>query len=463
MLRCRGKSYLDLLAQRAGDCEGAPDAVVRPADTTRSPPCCACARRGRRGRAVRRRHERGRRAGGLARGFAGVISLDLGRMDALESVDERSLTAVLGPGIRLPEAERALGEHGLRSRTCRRASSGRRSAAASPPARRASPRPATGASTRTSSRCTARRPSASWPRSAPCSAAGPALRELVVGSEGALGVITRVALRVRPVAEGHRHEGWFARSFAEGGDALRRLEQEGLAPDVARLSDETETRVALALAGPGPGAARRQAATRALGYGGGCLVVLGWEGSSARSAPAAGPRRASCARPGCCTPARRRGEAWAQPASRAAPARRSPRPRRAGRDARDRDELERRRGAARRGEPGAGGRARARDRRLPRLAPVSDRRLAVLHRARRPRPRRPGRPVGARPSAPPATRSRPTARRSRTTTRSAATTCRGWRPSTAGSASSSLRALKERCDSRRGDEPGRARRALLVS
>ena len=32
VLRCRGKSYLDLLAQRAGDCEGAPDAVVRPAD-----------------------------------------------------------------------------------------------------------------------------------------------------------------------------------------------------------------------------------------------------------------------------------------------------------------------------------------------------------------------------------------------------------------------------------------------
>ena len=32
VLRCRGKSYLDLLAQRAGACEDAPDAVVAPAD-----------------------------------------------------------------------------------------------------------------------------------------------------------------------------------------------------------------------------------------------------------------------------------------------------------------------------------------------------------------------------------------------------------------------------------------------
>ena len=33
--RCRGKSYLDLLRQRAGDCEDAPDAVVAPGDAAR--------------------------------------------------------------------------------------------------------------------------------------------------------------------------------------------------------------------------------------------------------------------------------------------------------------------------------------------------------------------------------------------------------------------------------------------
>ena len=126
-------------------------------------------------------------------------------------------------------------------------------------------------------------------------------------------MITRVALRVRPVAAEHRHEGWFARSFADGAEALRRLEQEGLAPDIARLSDETETRVGLALAGPG-GPARRAglAATRALGYGEGCVLVLGWEGAEgsigARRRPAANLLR----RAGLLYAGRGPGEAWAR-------------------------------------------------------------------------------------------------------------------------------------------------------
>ena len=116
MLRCRGKSYLDLLAQRAGDCEGAPDAVVRPADHEQVAAVLrVCAEARRRGRAVRRRHERRRRARGAARGLRRASSRSTsGGWTRVEAVDERSLTAVLGPGLRLPEAERALGAHGLR-------------------------------------------------------------------------------------------------------------------------------------------------------------------------------------------------------------------------------------------------------------------------------------------------------------------------------------------------------------
>jgi alkyldihydroxyacetonephosphate synthase len=111
-------------------------------------------------------------------------------------------------------------------------------------------------------------------RDAPASAAGPALRQLALGSEGALGVLTRVALRVRPLPSAVRHEGWAFPSFAAGADALRGLVQAGLAPDIARLSDEEETRISLALAGGGRLAQ--------LALGGRCLLVLGWEGEVTR-------------------------------------------------------------------------------------------------------------------------------------------------------------------------------------
>jgi alkyldihydroxyacetonephosphate synthase len=102
-----------------------------------------------------------------------------------------------------------------------------------------------------------------------------------------------------------RHEGWSAGTFAEGAGALRMLEQEGLAPAVARLSDETETRVALALATAGsPPARAALAATRRLG---GCLLVLGWEGASRRRAAWQRLLRAGLRPMG-----RRPGEAWAK-------------------------------------------------------------------------------------------------------------------------------------------------------
>jgi alkyldihydroxyacetonephosphate synthase len=315
VLRCRGKSYLDLLAQRAGDCEGAPDAVVRPADHDQVAAVLrVCAEHlvavvpfgG--GTSV---------VGGLEaprEGFAAVVSLDLGRMDAVEAVDERSLTAVLGPGLRLPEAERALGARGLRlahvpqsfewatvggcvaTRSAGQSSTGHGRIDANVVALRCAT-PAGELAT----------------LGAPASAAGPALRELVVGSEGALGVITRVALRVRPVAPARRHEGWFARSFAEGCEALRRLEQEGLAPDIARLADETETRAGLALAGQGALARRAgEAVIGALGYGDGCLLVLGWEGEERAIRARRRPAAALLRRAGLLYAGRHAGEAWAR-------------------------------------------------------------------------------------------------------------------------------------------------------
>ena len=112
---------------------------------------------------------------------------------------------------------------------------------------------------------------------APGTAAGPSLRQLVLGSEGAFGVITRVALRVRPLRSA-AYDAWTVGSFLEGAELLRRLEQDGIAPDIARLSDEEETRLSVALAGTGT-VGRKLLSER-------CLLVCGWEGAVGRAAAA---------------------------------------------------------------------------------------------------------------------------------------------------------------------------------
>jgi alkyldihydroxyacetonephosphate synthase len=281
VLRCRGKSYLDLLAQRAGDCEAAPDAVVRPRSHEQVQAVlglCADA-----GAAVIPFGGGTSVVGGLEAprvGFDTVVSLDLGRMDAVEAVDERSLTAVLQPGLRLPEADRALRAHGLT--LAHAPQSYEWASVGGCVATRSAGQSSTGHG-RIDANVVAVRCATPAGELAtlgvPASAAGPALREVVAGSEGVLGVITRVALRVRRLERGRRFEAWFTRSFADGLEALRALAQSGPAPDVARLADEAETRLGAALAGSGGPAWRAGVAvTRALGYGGGCLLVLGWEG-----------------------------------------------------------------------------------------------------------------------------------------------------------------------------------------
>ena len=104
VLRTRGKSYLDLLAQRAGDFASAPDAVVAPADAAGVAAVL---------RACAEEDVAVVPFGGGTSVVGGLecerphVSLDLGRMDRLLSVDPRSLLAVFEPGIRLPEADAA--------------------------------------------------------------------------------------------------------------------------------------------------------------------------------------------------------------------------------------------------------------------------------------------------------------------------------------------------------------------
>jgi alkyldihydroxyacetonephosphate synthase len=86
-------------------------------------------------------------------------------------------------------------------------------------------------------------------------------------------------LRVRRLPSSRRYEGWSFRSFAEGCEALRVMEQADGSPNVIRLSDEHETRLSLALASTGSATERAgRAYLRMRGHEGGCITIVGFEG-----------------------------------------------------------------------------------------------------------------------------------------------------------------------------------------
>jgi alkyldihydroxyacetonephosphate synthase len=300
VVHAAGKGYVDLVRLRSGDPEDVPDAVVTPADAPGVASvleACAAERV-----AVVPFGGGTSVVGGLTpvrQGFAGVVSLDLGALDGIVRLDERSGTATVQAGVQGPELERLLGADGwtlghfpqsfeyvtvggcVATRSAGQASTGMGRIdelvigvrCATPAGELAS-------------------------RALPATAAGPDLRELVVGSEGTLGVITEATLRIRRRAAQARYEGWMVPSFTAGAEAFRALEQAGEAPDVARLSDAEETRFSLVVSGAMEGSQgeilRRYLGAR--GLGGGCLMITGWLGeanaNAARRTPAAAAIRA---------------------------------------------------------------------------------------------------------------------------------------------------------------------------
>jgi alkyldihydroxyacetonephosphate synthase len=295
LLRAAGKSYPDLVRMRLGLIEHAPDAVLTPASVDELRTVL------RTGVAVVPFGGGTSVVGGveaLRGSHPAVVSLDLGALDRLVSLDERSHIAVFEPGIQLPAAEGALNARGytlghfpqsyeyatvggcVATRSSGQASTGYGRIDAMVVGLQAAC-PAGDVDLLT----------------VPASAAGPDLRQLFTGSEGTLGVLTQIALRVRPLPAERRYEGFMFTSFDHGCEAFRALEQEGAALHVARLSDEAETEVTFAMAGrEGLLADLAGRYLRARGVERGCLAICGWEGTldhveSARDASVAVLRR----------------------------------------------------------------------------------------------------------------------------------------------------------------------------
>src|SRR2546429_6883155 len=83
----------------------------------------------------------------------------------------------------------------------------------------------------------------------PASATGLDLREVVLGSEGRLGILTQATVRVRPLPEHEHYLVVFFPTWEQGITAVREMVQGRLPLVLLRLSTSLETRTQLALAG----------------------------------------------------------------------------------------------------------------------------------------------------------------------------------------------------------------------
>jgi alkyldihydroxyacetonephosphate synthase len=288
VLHAAGKGYPDLVRLRAGRPLRAPDAVLYPRSRAQLAQLLGeCARRSVAvvpfggGTSV---------VGGVepSRGAHGaVVTLDMGRLagaglERAAQLDEASLTVTAAAGMRVRDLEQWLAARGYTlghfPQSYEYVSLG--GCAATRSAGQASTGYGRFEALVRGLKLTAPSGEIDLP-ALPASAAGPSLRELVIGSEGVLGTIDELSLRVRRAPAERVYEGAFFADFAGGAGALRELAQRQLAPDVARLSDASETEMSLALAGRGGArGALGRAYLRARGYAGGCLAIVGFEGEA---------------------------------------------------------------------------------------------------------------------------------------------------------------------------------------
>lgn len=79
-------------------------------------------------------------------------------------------------------------------------------------------------------------------RGLPSTSSGPSVREMVLGSEGRLGVITEVTAQVHRLPEERLILGYLFPSFEAGVAAMHEISESDAAPSVTRVSDANETR-----------------------------------------------------------------------------------------------------------------------------------------------------------------------------------------------------------------------------
>ena len=246
----RGQSFPDWLAMRFGRMAPYPDVVSFPESHEDVAELYAVAKRH---GAILIPYGGGTSVVGhlnVPQGERPVISVDLGRLNRLQHLDETTCLATFGAGVAGPDLEAQLRAHGYMLGHFPQSfeystlggwivtrSSGQQSL-----------RYGRIENLFAGGRMQTSEAELNIP-SLPASSAGPDLREMVMGSEGRLGILTEAQVRVRPVPAHEDFHALFFPDWDAAVEATRRIAQARLPLSMLRLSNSKETETNLTLAG----------------------------------------------------------------------------------------------------------------------------------------------------------------------------------------------------------------------
>lgn len=284
----RGQSFGDWIAMRSGEFGAFPDGVAHPTSSSEVRELIDfCVREG---------VEAIPYGGGTSvvghltpnRGERPVLSIDVSSMNKMIALDRTSNLATFGAGVAGPELEQQLRENGYTLGHFPQ--SFELSTAGGWVAARSSGQQSLryGRIEQLFAGGRVETPSGTLEiPTFPASAAGPDVREMVLGSEGRIGVITEVKLRVSELPEHESFHVAFLPNWSTARDLLRRLAQAKVQLSMLRLSDASETQTQLTLIGKprSVGVLKRYLRGRGLDAGM-TMLTLGVTGSKAQCAAA---------------------------------------------------------------------------------------------------------------------------------------------------------------------------------
>lgn len=271
----RGRSYHDLLYLRRGRLEHAPDAVVYPDSVDEIVSLAAYANDN--GMALIPYGGGSSVVGGVTPLFRAnqhaAITVDMALMDKVLEIDSTTMTAHIEAGIYGPALERTLQDNGVTlghyPQSFEYSTLG--GWIASRGAGHQSNKYGKAEDWLVSARIVT--PKGVWnTESFPKSAAGPLLRDLTPGSEGAFGIITDAWVHVHPVPEKKEYRAYFFSDFDSGVQAARALLQHDVRTAMVRLSDANETFFYSVMHG-----GAEVAENGPMGF---CLMLIGFEGDA---------------------------------------------------------------------------------------------------------------------------------------------------------------------------------------